>query len=302
MRKRADGTGYIACRKCGREIHIRDGEWQPQLKENTDYMKGYNWSQLTSAVCSPLDILRDFRNPPEGNLADVYRLRLGLPYIAAEDKLTAAQVYECCSNNGMAHSSTGPCAMGVDVGKVKHIIIGQRTGNKQYTILKTIQLSSWNDIHDIAKKFNVNSAVIDIRPYQDAARDFQAKEPYQVSLCEYSTNPAYARTWNTKSGIVKDYRTALFDETHRMVTTPGMLIIPRYDEEIKKFAKQICNAYKILETNKRTGAKEYRYQGDNEHYRNALNYFLLAASKSGVARPSSYESVQEDVISEYVRV
>ncbi|KKL52429.1 hypothetical protein LCGC14_2285570, partial [marine sediment metagenome] len=125
---RQNGTGYIACKNCGREVFIRDGEWQPSLKENTSYMKGYRWSQLTSAVCDPLDILHDFRDPPEGNLADVYRLRLGLPYIAAEDRLTQAQVYECCNNDGMYSSHSGPCAMGVDVGKVKHIIIGSRTG------------------------------------------------------------------------------------------------------------------------------------------------------------------------------
>lgn len=306
---RADGTGYIACKKCGRELSIDrkengklTSEWVPSVPTNSGYMHGYRWSHLTSSFNDPLDILHDFRDPPEGNLADVYRLRLGLPYIAAEDRLTQAQVYECCNNDEMYSSHSGPCAMGVDVGIKKHIIIGARTGNKQYTIFKTIVLSEWKDIHDLARKFHVKSAVIDIRPYQDSAKKFQEDEPYQVFLCEYSNNPAYTRTWDIKRGIVKDYRTALFDETHRMVVTPGMLTIPRICPEIKEFAKQMCDAYKLLETNKRTSAREYRYKGDNEHYRNALNYFLLAASRSRVQRAGNRNLNAEKVISEYSRI
>ncbi len=299
---RSDGKGYIACKNCGREVFIRDGQWQPELKENTNYMRGYRWSQLSSAVCDPLDILRDFREPPEGNIADVYRLRLGLPYIAAEDRLTKARIYECCGQEEQYSSHEGPCAMGVDVGDVKHIIIGARTGNEQYTIFKTVALSSWREIHDLARRFHVKSAVIDMSPFRDKAREFQSKEPYQIFLCEYSDNPAFLRKWDIKLGVVKDYRTALFDETHRMVVTPGMLTIPRICPEIKEFAKQMCNAYKLLETNKRTGAKQYRYKGVNEHYRNAANYFLLAASRSRVRRAGGVKTKHSTVISNYAKI
>jgi hypothetical protein len=299
---RSDGTGYIACKNCGREVFIKSGEWQPELKENTNFMRGYRWSQLSSAVCDPLEILRDFREPPEGNIADVYRLRLGLPYIAAEDRLTTPQVYECCGLEEMYNSHPGPCAMGIDVGIVKHIVIGVRSGRQQYKIFKTIKLSSWQDIHDLARRFHVKSAVIDIRPYQDTVKKFQVSEPYEIFLCEYSNNPAYLRKWDIKNGIVKDYRTALFDETHRMVVTPGMLTIPRFCPEIKEFAIQMCDAYKILDTNKRTGAKEYRYKGNKEHYRNALNYFLLAASRSRISRPANQKVKQTTVISEYQKI
>jgi hypothetical protein len=293
---RPDGTGFIGCNKCGKEVPIWSGEgsaeWVPSVPSNSDYMHGYRWSQLTSVFNDPAEILDNFINPPEGNLADVYRLRLGLPYIGAEDRLTEAQVYECCGSNISPHGHSGPCAMGIDVGKIKHIVIGIRSGDEQYTIIKVAQLSSWEDIHDLAKRFNVKSAVIDIRPYQDMVKKFQSDESYRIFLCEYSNNPAYTRTWDTKRGIVKDYRTALFDETHRMVETPGMLTIPRYCPEIKEFARQMCGAYKLLETNKRTGAKEYRYKGENDHYRNALNYFILAASRSRIARVGSHRNRQ----------
>ena len=53
--------------------------------------------------------------------------------------------------------------------------------------------------------------------------------------------------------------------------------MPRYCDEAEEFAKQMCGAFKVQETNKKTETSVYRYKGKNEHYRNALNYFLLAA-------------------------
>jgi len=237
------------------------------------------------------------------NLADVYRLRLGLPYIAEEDRLTEAQVYNCCEPRIMPSSHAGPCVMGVDVGKIKHVVIGAKTANDQYTIFKVAQLSKWEDIHDIARRFNVKGAVIDIRPYEDSARKFQAEERYKIYLCEYKENTPQGTSYNDNSGIVSVNRTEIFDSTHRMTVTPGMLTIPRFCPEIKEFANQMCGTYKVLETNKRSGTSIYRYKGTNDHYRNALNYFLLAASRSGVLPVKGYRKYQQsDVISDYERI
>ena len=276
---RPDGTGYISCKKCGKEVFIRDGEWVPQVKSNSNYMHGYHWSQLTSVFNDPLDILRQYRDPPHGNLADVIRLRLGLPYIAAEDRLTKAQVLECCDAQPMQFNHKGPCAAGVDVGKIKHIVIGPKVGKDQYKLVKMSRLSKWDDILDLFRKFNVKSAVVDIRPYEDSAREFQKKAQkmgIKVYLCEYKENATNDYVYNDNTGIVSANRTQIFDATHRL-TTNRKFEIPRYDDEVEEFAKQMCGAYKILETNKKTGTSVYRYKGKNEHYRNALNYYTLAA-------------------------
>lgn len=285
---RHDGTGFIGCSKCCREVPVYSGkgtaEWVPAKPDNSDYMHGYRWSQLTSAFNDPAEILDAFINPPEGNLADVYRLRLGLPYIAAEDRLTEAQVYNCCGNFLPYVRHRGPCAMGVDVGKIKHVIIGTRTGDDQYTVIKTARLSAWEDIHDLAHRFNVKSAVIDIRPYEDSARRFQQEARFRTFLCEYKENSPQGTIYNQNTGIVSVNRTEIFDATHRLVTTSGQLVIPRYCPDIKEFAVQMCDAYKVLETNKRTGLSVYRYKGTNDHFRNALNYFLLAARDGHIAK------------------
>jgi hypothetical protein len=280
-----DGKGYIACHNCGRPVPIwsgkGSGKWVADLPSNSDFMHGYQHSQLTSVYNDPLEILKAFRNPPEGNLADVYRLRLGLPYIAAEDRLTKAQVLNCCGYAPQAFNHRGPCAMGVDVGKIKHVVIGPKIGKNQFQLVRVARLSEWDDIMDLAIKCGVKSAVVDIRPYEDSAREFQkkaARHGIKVYLCEYKETTPNGTVYNDNTGIVAVNRTEIFDATHRMTTTEGMLTIPRYCEEIEEFAKQMCGAFKVLETNKKTGTSIYRYKGKNEHYRNALNYFKLASS------------------------
>ena len=298
---RADGTGYIACKNCGREVFIRDGEWQPDLKDNTEFMRGYRWSQLTSMVCDPLEILSQYRNPPEGNLSDVFRLRLGLPHISSENRLLPSQVLECCSNDHPIHYHPGPCCMGVDIGKKKHIVIGARTGKHQYTIFKTAIIENdydWHELADLAHRFNVSSDVIDSGPSIDSPRLYQKNSKHKTFLCRYTEN-LQNEVYNDKTGIVSVGRTELMDRTHRLVTTPGSLIIPRACPEMTVFAEQVSNPYKVTEVNPRSGIPTDRYMGENDHFRHALNYFLLAArytapvSLSGIKRVRQAYAINE---------
>lgn len=284
VKKFPDGRGYIACKHCGKPLGIYPGLWIPKYRDRN--IIGRNWSQLSSAFNDPAEILEEFINPTDGNYGDVYRLRLGLPYISKEEQLRKIDVYRCCKNEIMPGSDNGPCAMGVDVGKIKHIVIGSRTGRNTYEILKVARVSKWSDIHDLAKRYGVRSAVIDIRPYEDEAREFQKAEPYLIYLCEYDYNTARDVAYNEKTKIVKVNRTQIFDASHRVISEE-QVVLPRRCEEVEEFAAQLCNAYKIQETNKRTGTSVFRYKGRNEHYRNSLNYFLLAASPKKLAKKKS---------------
>ena len=213
VKRHEDGTGYIACGKCGRPVGLDDIRWIPLQPDNTDYMHGYRWSQLSSAFSDPGETLDAFNDPPEGNLGDVYRMRLGLPYVAAENRLTAGVVKACCGDGVMPTWHKGPCAMGVDIGREFHVVIGTRTDRDRYEILKMMRVpcaakevtmdSAWRTVHDLAKRFNVRSAVIDILPYEHAAREFQAAEGYRIFLCRYDENRVQAVRYNDPEQIVQ---------------------------------------------------------------------------------------------------
>ncbi len=285
-----NGKGYVRCSGCEKPLAFNNGKYiadVPSVKNLTFYQ----WSHLASAYSDPGRILRDFRDPPEGNLGDVYRLDLGLAYSSSEDKLRKDVVLACCGNEGMPESHPGPCAMGVDNDDKKHVVIGLKTGSDRYEIIKVAVVADFNAVHDLARKFNVKSEVDDLRPNADMARDHQRREKHKVFLNEYTESPLNDAVFNENTGVVKSYRTGIFDTSHRVITN-GMIRIPRQSKAIEEFAQQCCNCVKSKEEDKRKNIIIYRYKktgNGNDHYRNALNYFLLACSGQRVRIVSRYK-------------
>ncbi len=314
---RPDGTGYVGCDRCGKEVLPWAGEgsaqWVPDFPHKTEYMRGYMASEMISPRCDPAEVLSDFLNPPLGNLADVIRLRLGRSYSSPSDKLTKNDVLACCSNDGIALMHNGPCAMGVDVGKIKHVVIGIKLDNKRYEILRAIKIpegpDGWNQISDLARKYNVKSTVIDIRPYEDEARAYQRSHGGNTTnpatfLCEYSDTQITDSMFNNNTGVVKAHRTGIFDQTHTLLST-GKMVLPRQCPEIEEFARQCCNCARFEEKDKRKNIIVHRYRptGDRQdHFRNSLNYFILACSGHRVGIVSRYKTqTYAEVDNEYER-
>jgi hypothetical protein len=247
--------------------------------------EGYQISHLSSMFHDPLEILRKFENPPYGDIGGVYRMELGLPYSAAEDKLRTHIVLQNCDSSIQPTSHPGPCAAGSDIGLVKHTVIGTKTGPERFEVIRVAQTRKFDEIFDLYVKYGVKSGVVDIRPYEDEARAFQKKcraHGIRVFLCQYVESPVREYEFNEDTGIVKTYRTGIFDNSHRLMSN-GNIRLPRQCPEIQEFAEQYCNCEKYADTD-RNGAAVMRYRpcGDarqSEHYRNATNYFLLASAK-----------------------
>jgi hypothetical protein len=277
--ERIDGTVIRSCRnsKCRAEIHPRNGRWVIQYPENTKDMVGWWISELNSLTVPPAKILSDFLNPPRGDIAEVYNSALGLPYIAAENRLTKNDVYGCCSADTMPMGHPGPCGMGVDVGKILHVVIGIKETENRRRILKVARVDDFNDVHDLAQRFNVQSAVLDMEPETRMVREFQAQEPYPVFLCDYQERLRVPERIDDDRGIVVVRRTEMCDRSHNFVVTPGRCVLPRGSPELDQYAKEMSSIAKVLEVNKETGSRIYTYRKlDPDHYRHATNYFLLA--------------------------
>lgn len=300
----ADNRSYMRCCKCEKPLtDYNHGEYIP---DHLEVLIMFQWSHLSSVYHNPTRILRDFRNPPEGNLGDVYRLDLGLPYSSSDEKLRKNVVLSCCGNDGMRESHSGPCAMGVDNDDRKHVVIGTRTGNDRYEIVKVAVCADFGEVHDLAQKFGVKYAVGDLRPNADSARQLQRMERFPVFLCEYTDSPMADVAFNENTGIVKVYRTGIFDTTHRLFSG-GNFRLPRQCKPIDEFAVQCCNCVKSKEIDKkRNNLVIYRYKktgNGNDHFRNALNYFVVAADKVRVTRDTRYYKQQALVAdNEYSRV
>jgi len=286
-------TGQVirACKKCQKEIFPRNGHWVVQYLQRSKDLVGWWISQLNSVYVDPGKILKAFRDPPNRNLAEVYNSKLGMAYISADNRLTVNDVYACCGQGAMAMNHQGPCGMGVDVGSLLNVVVGFKPKDRVLQVCYTARVSSFNDVSDIVKRFNVKFAVIDMEPELRKVREFQAAEPYLVFLCDYVDSVVTGPAWDESKMIVKVNRTEVCDTTHDLVTSPGLLILPKRNEELEIFAKQVSNMAKVLQEDQETGSRGYRYRKLGEdHYRHALNYFYLASTRIRVVEtPEEYE-------------
>ncbi len=287
---------YFACIKCGKPIKATDQELVPKYPGRE--VSGYHIPHLITPKCEvPLVMSRWEEAQADGSkMGTFYNSILGLPYLAAEERLTEADVFACCGGDVMrTDTSIRETAMGVDVGKAYHtVVIGEKVDAKRTKIIYLCRVKGFEAVHDIAKKYNVKSAVVDIRPYEESFTRFQEAEDYRVFGAEYKDKQRGEVKTDEKLGVYSLHRTTMFDKTHAWIKNREVEL-PRKCEEVNIFAEQMCNCGKVFEEDEQ-GNRLYRYirLGDgNDHYRSAMNYLYMALGDLSHWQGSSAPGYQE---------
>jgi hypothetical protein len=283
------GKGYLGCPKCGKRLDKNAGEWvaaHPDRwsdKQPEDGICGYWCSQLIGPYTNLRHVLERFEDP-DTDKGEFYNAILGRPYISSENKLTVQDIYRRCGSETQQSWHRGPCAMGIDIGNVKHVTIGCRLSNGKAKVLLVRKTSEWSEIDRLFHDFNVKCCVIDAMPFTDSARDFQSKpgRSGKVFLCWYAAGQQHDALWDYANGKVSVNRTECFDESHRWLTSAN-LILPAICNDVEELAQHCSNVAKIKDVNERTG--QVKYVWDNrygeDHYRHALHYLKLALRRVG---------------------
>ena len=272
---RADGTVFRKCSKCGSEIFPADGHWVAQCPDNE--VVGWWISQLCSMYIPPIEILNAYNEPNNGNLQEVYNSKLGMAYIDAENMLTRSDVYARCGKDMMLTRHEGPCAMGVDVGKVLHVVIGYRLNKVQTKVIYIGRVGEFEDLHDLIKRFHVDVAMIDLYPETRKVREFQKSEPGKILGCQYRDQMTGGEVIDERSSVMTVARTEVCDATHTQIVDDYMEL-PRRNPEIEEYALEMSNIAKVQEEDSRSGKPVFRYRKlGADHYRHATNYFFLAS-------------------------
>lgn len=282
-----DGKGYPSCIHCGKVIDRDNGVWIPDYPDRETV--GYWFSQLLNPNRDLAHVLKEYDDPIAHNTteAEFQRTVLGNAFARAEDQLRETEVLQCCTSDQMAYSHDGPCAMGFDVGyPLIHAVIGHRVNNDRYRLVRMARVKNWNELHDLAKRYNVKSTVGDAMPESHKIREWANSEAAYGNTVYPCYTQAFLKTFDMwgSDNIVKVNKTDIFDETHQMAVNPGRMLIPRRCHEVDVFAHQMCMVAKFLETDT-NGNQSYRYKkvGDKQdHYRCALNFFFLACKKVGM--------------------
>jgi len=267
------GRVIRACFKCRAELNPSVGEWVMKRPSITD-KRGYHFSQLFSQYVDPAEILHQYRTT--NNRQDFYNLKIGIPYVEAENRLSNQEVLALCGSEGIASEDAGPCFMGVDQGNDLHVVVGKKHPSKAGRIVYLGIHKDWEELDRLIRNFNVLRCVVDALPETRNARAFSERHQGKVFLNFYREFHKGLYRWDEQNRIVVCNRTESLDASHHEILT-GQIILPHECDMTREFAKHLHNAAKKLEEDDETGSKRYVYvKPGPDHFRHAYNYEAMA--------------------------
>ncbi len=273
-----DGRWFRSCIHCHHEIFVIDGSWQSEFSDRRE--AGFWVSGLLSPLANLDDYMYEYHNIEGAKMSEFMRSRLGIATTEAENQLDETTVLSRCTSNQNQMVSSGETAMGVDIGKKIHVVVGIRTGRESYDILHVSELNNLRELHDLALKMNVRSCVIDSGPHDFGVLDFQRTEPYMIYLCQYSETSPGKPKFNAKEGIVRCNRSEWCDKVHTTFSE-NRVRIPRPSLTIQDFARQMTKTAKTVIEHPDTGLKKPRWiKLGADHFFHSTLYFLIAAGRT----------------------
>jgi hypothetical protein len=287
IRQREDGSHYRACPHCGEELDLAAGEWVADFPDRL--VHGYRISQLISSKIEPGEILADYRKTrfPER----FYNLKIGIAWADIQNRVDAASVLACCGDQPIAEESTDHCTMGIDTGKLLHVVISRRDPKRPQDLRRVVYVgtrSSYDELDDLMKRYNVSVCVIDAMPEIHATRAFALRHAGRVYLNFFAETQRGAFRWDHSERLVYENRTEALDAS-RKVVRDRKVVFPRAGEIMREFAEHMEADVKRLVEDPDTGEQTFKYvRTGADHYSLAFTYDCVAATRDTWTDFSAY--------------
>jgi hypothetical protein len=230
----------------------------------------------------PAALLQAWRTTQYPN--EFYNSELGLPYLAAEGGLTEQDLLQLVGPYGMTSKGKG-CVMGVDQGNGLHIVIKEpHPSGLVFTVRvhhEPMTDPTFSHLDHFMSTYDVRAVVMDALPNTHAARAVAARFPGRVWLSYYGNSKGRVSWGRDPEGapIVNVNRTEALDawrDAHKM----GKRRIPRIEDEMTNFVKQMTNTLRSVEEDPVTGQKTARWiKRGPDHYAHADSYAEIALGR-----------------------
>jgi hypothetical protein len=177
-----------------------------------------------------------------------------------------------------AEGENGWYSMGVDTGSALHVVVLRHDLGREEkeAVVYLGECREFEELDALMKRFNVGSCVIDGLPETHSTREFARRHAGKVHLCFFQENQRGGPNWNTAERNVTVNRTEALDAS-RAAIRQKLVVLPRRDAVVEKFAQHMTCDAKVLDEDEETGTKKYRYvkTGVN-HFSFAFTYAWLA--------------------------
>ena len=244
-------------------------------------------SQLNSSRVDPGEIARQYMGTSHPER--FYTMKIGIPWIDTDNRLTAQAVLDCCGDAGIERDSSAPTTMGVDTGKKLHVVIARRRpGDGKRQIIYLGVHESFAELDDLMRRFKVQRCVIDALPETHITREFARRQRGRVFMNFFNPSQKGATNWNKDNLTVHENRTDALDAS-RLAIRRAEVVLPRQSRIVEVFAAHMANDVKQLVENEETGAQEFRYiRTGADHFSMAFTYEVIAAERLSIACGVSY--------------
>lgn len=276
------------CTKCGRPLDDScKQEWIPLMPSHKE-KRGYHLTQLYSRILSPAKITKEITGAKVRRILRVrlFNSILGIPYTdELRQPVTDAIIHDCQGDFGFLPESQ-MSFMGVDVGDMLHIAIGQDLGEK-IQIVHLEQTEDWGRLKTLMLKYGIWQCNIDAMPYKKSAKDFAREFPERVVLQYFKSSreergDEMERKEEDELPVIRIGRTESLDETTDKIReqkfifpNPAKLTIQQL-ATYENFQIHLKKLIKDLKEDER-GNRWFEYKKNVEnHFGMALNSLRLS--------------------------
>jgi len=254
------------CEKCNQVFERQAvGDWVPLYPEIE--RDGFTISRLDVLNQSLTDLYKEWMDAQgdTSRLSTFYTSVLGKGFEFSGSRITAEMISNCSTGKHLDYGGEiyedELISMGVDVGSVLNVVISKQKINEQGDTIREsiliIAVKFFEEIKDLAIRFDVNTLVIDSMPETrkcQELRDWGLENGINVWLCRFYPTPRiasqkYGRKLDWRKRIVTVDRTQIMDTTFDEYKT-NERIIPIDSNTILGFYAQMKAPVRIIDQNK----------------------------------------------------
>ena len=273
------------CLRCGH--HLTDGEraygrWVAQAPGNK--ISGYHISLLMAPWVPAADIITESELDQE----HFHNFILGEPWSPGDMRVSRATILDCWTPRNL---ETGRWYLGVDVGNIKHYVLGSEKG-----LIKIGKFSEWRNLDELLTKYKP-ICVIDAMPENTMSRYYVDNYPnvfmsyYKLDRARHDLIVWGKRTAQSDdSGVVYSDRNRLIDTVIATVQRAEILFGLSSDRDFREFIKHWETLRRIKAVNNQ-GIERYEWETTTgvDHYVHATVFYYLALQAAGAGAVLSAE-------------
>lgn len=279
-----DDRAFTACERCGDELdRTGPGEWVATHPGRE--LVGYHLTHLFSAQVELIDILQALQTTDETRRKETFNQDLGEPYKPRGGGLDDEGLDACRRDYAHGLQPEEGTTMGIDVGKVLHVVIrGSANARGERPQRWAGEVSRFEDLGRLVRAYNVTTCVIDALPETRKAREFQAAQPAgRVWLAYYSVQRAGLKSeemvkWNDEEGVVNLDRTRTMDETFARFAEQTNTL-PGHARDIPDYYDHMKAPVRVTEKNNAGDVVARYVKTGSDHFAHAENYATVAGMK-----------------------